>query len=510
MTTHSPNILVIQADQLNPSMLGAYNNPLANTPHIDALAEHGVTFDSAYSNFPLCAPSRFSMMTGQLASTIGAYDNGAEFPSSIPTFAHYLRARHYQTCLVGKMHFVGADQLHGFEQRLTTDIYPADFNWTGDWTELQSGHSNNSITFSRAGICDRSVQMDYDEEVCHRTERKIYDLARSQDERPFLLFSSFSHPHDPYQCLQKHWDLYRHDDIDMPQVQRPSLDDNDPYSKRLLTQYGLQDFAPDDEQVRIARHAYYGSVSYLDDLVGRVLAVLKSTGLDQNTIIIFTSDHSDMLGERGLWYKKSFFEDSCRIPFIVSSPELNKSKCQANISLVDLLPTVLEIAGGTPSENLVENIEGQSLWRFANGSQETWERPVYSENLAEGAMAPILMVKQGSLKFTRSGIDPEQLFDLDNDPLEMNDLIGDPDYQVQYQKLFELSSQKWNMSELNNLIELSQKRRLFLRQVLKQGNITDWNYVAPDQVVEQCLRGEKVYNDWAYNDVLGLRVPGNK
>lgn len=507
MNSQTPNILIIQGDQLNPDMIGAYRNPLSKTPHIDALAEKGVTFDSAYSNFPLCAPSRFSMMSGQLASIIGAYDNGAEFPSSIPTLAHYLRAMQYQTCLVGKMHFVGADQLHGFEQRLTTDIYPADFNWTGDWTEVKPGHANNELSFTGSGVCDRNVQMEYDEEVCHRTERKLYHLARGQDNRPFLLFSSFSHPHDPYQCLQKHWELYRHEEIDMPKVSAIPANENDPYSKRLRAQYGMDVFEPSDEQIRIARHAYYGSVSFLDDLVGRLISVLNRTGLSHNTIVIVTSDHGDLLGERGLWYKKSFFEGSCKVPFIISGPMLKGSRCQADVSLVDLLPTLLEIAGGTPSDNLVEKVEGHSLWDFATGDRENWDRPVYSENLAEGAKAPILMVKQGHMKYICSGIDPEQLFDLKKDPLELNNLIGNSKYDSEYLKLSELAKNKWNMIELNHLIELSQKRRLFLRQVLRQGEVADWDYVAPDQVVDQCLRGTKIYNDWAYNGVLGLRVP---
>jgi choline-sulfatase len=306
MAVKSPNILVIQADQLNPDMLGAYRNLIAKTPYIDSLAESGTVFESAYSNFPLCAPSRFSMMSGQLATKIGAYDNAAEFPSAIPTFAHYLRAMNYQTSLVGKMHFVGADQLHGFEQRLTTDIYPADFNWTGDWTETQLGHSNNELSFSQAGICLRNVQMEYDEEVCHRAERKLYELARGNDDRPFMLFTSFSHPHDPYQCLQQHWDRYRHDDIDMPKVASISEDDMDPYSKRLRAQYGLENFQVDEEQVRICRHAYYGSVSYLDDLVGKLLSVLRSTGLADNTVIVFTSDHGDGMGAHR-WNQKSLF-----------------------------------------------------------------------------------------------------------------------------------------------------------------------------------------------------------
>lgn len=504
MKKKTPNILVIQADQLNPSNLGAYDNPIARTPHIDSMAESGVTFKSAYSNFPLCAPSRFSMMSGQLASTIEAYDNGAEFPSSIPTFAHYLRTMNYQTCLVGKMHFVGADQLHGFEQRLTTDIYPADFNWTGDWTEAKPGHANNDSTFTGSGICQRNVQMEYDEEVCHRAERKIYDLARAKDDRPFLLFTSFSHPHDPYQCLQQHWDLYRHDDISMPQVSPIPTNENDPYSERLRLQYGLLDFQPTDEQVRVARHAYYGSVSYLDDLVGRVLSVLKKTGLAENTVIVFTSDHGDMLGERGLWYKKSFFEDSCRVPLIISAPMLSQKISQANVSLVDLLPTLMEIGGDETGINLVEDVEGNSLWGLATGDAANWDNPVYSENLAEGAMAPILMVKQGKMKYVCSGIDPEQLFDLETDPNELTNLIGHPDYEQNHRLLSNLAQDKWNITELNEKIGLSQKRRLFLRQALREGVVADWDYVVPDQLVEHCLRGSKVYNDWAYDDVLGL------
>ena len=128
-----PNILLIQADQLAAPALSAYGHPLVKTPHIDELADSGVVFENTYCNFPLCAPSRFSMMSGRLASEIGAFDNGAEFEASIPTMAHYLRLAGYRTTLAGKMHFVGPDQLHGFEERLTTDVYPSDFSWTADW-----------------------------------------------------------------------------------------------------------------------------------------------------------------------------------------------------------------------------------------------------------------------------------------------------------------------------------------------------------------------------------------
>ena len=184
-----------------------------------------------------------------------------------------------------------------------------------------------------------------------------------------------------------------------------------------------------------------------------------------------------------------------------------RSSCTANVSLVDLLPTLMSIAGDETGDNLVEPIEGNSLWGLVTASDKNQDRPVYSENLAEGAKAPILMVKQGKMKYVCSGIDPEQLFDLEQDPNELNNLIGEADYQSEHQTLGDLLHSKWNMTDLNAKVELSQKRRLFLRQSLLQGQIADWDYVAPDPLVEHCLRGRKAYNDWAYDSVLGLEFP---
>ncbi|TNF86206.1 MAG: choline-sulfatase [Gammaproteobacteria bacterium] len=506
MQTDRPNILVIQADQLAANAIGAYHNPVAKTPNIDSLAAGGAVFDAAYTNFPLCAPSRFSMMSGQLASTIGAYDNGAEFPASIPTLVHYLRHLGYQTCLVGKMHFIGPDQLHGFEQRLTTDIYPGDFCWTGDWTEVRPKFGNDVVTFTDAGICKRNVQIEYDDEVCHRARRKLYDLARARDERPFLLFTSFTHPHDPFQCRQEHWDRFAHDDIGMPTVDTAQAD-MDPYSLRLIAQYGLKDGPPSPRQVRVARHAYYGSVSYVDDLVGELLAVLKDTGLLDNTVILLTTDHGELLGEHGLWYKKSFFEDACRIPLIVSHPQIEARRIDANVSLVDLLPTLLEIAGDEKQQSLVEEVAGQSLWPLVTGSSPEAGRPVYAENLAEGATTPLLMVKRGRIKYVYSAVDKDQLFDLEHDPHETINQIDNPDYAQVYQELSQLVQQQWDAEALAQDIVQSQRRRRFLRQTLARGTPQDWDFAASDELEQHCLRSDRVYSNWAYEDILGYRFP---
>lgn len=506
MKIDRPNILVIQADQLATMPIGAYHNPIAKTPNIDSLAASGAIFDAAYTNFPLCAPSRFSMMSGQLASTIDAFDNGAEFPSSIPTFAHYLRNLDYQTCLIGKMHFVGADQLHGFEQRLTTDIYPGDFCWTGDWTEVRPKFGNDVVTFTDAGICKRNVQIEYDDEVCHRARRKLYDLARGNDERPFLLFTSFTHPHDPFQCRQEHWDRFSHDDIGMPVVDTPQHE-MDPYSLRLTAQYGLTNKPPSEAQVRVARHAYFGSVSYVDDLVGELLAVLKDTGLHENTIVLLTTDHGEFMGEHGLWYKKSFFEEACRIPLIISHPEIDARRVSANVSLVDLLPTLLELAGDGGQQSLVEPVAGHSLWDLATASSSDWDHPVFAENLAEGATTPLLMVKKGHLKYLYSAVDPDQLFDLEQDPHEQTNQIANPEYAQQHEILAKLVENQWDVETLTRDILASQRRRLFLREALAKGKLQDWDFAAADELEQHCLRADRVYSKWAYEGVLGYHFP---
>ncbi|MEM7091763.1 MAG: choline-sulfatase [Actinomycetota bacterium] len=506
--TDQPNLLFIQVDQLTASFLPAYGNTVAKTPHLDALAERSVVFDAAYTNFALCAPSRFSMMSGRLPSEIGAFDNGAEFPSAIPTYAHYLKASGYHTALSGKMHFVGADQLHGFDERLTIDIYPASFQWTGDWNEAGAQkHSNDARSFTLAGPVTWNPQLDYDDEVLHRARRKLYDLALGSgidDGQPWHMTVSFTHPHDPYQCSHEHWNRYDHDEIDMPVV--GMVDDPDPYSRRLRHEYGLEGIEITDEQVRTARHGYYGSVSYVDDLVGALLATLRETGFESNTVVIFSTDHGDMMGERGLWYKRTFFEGGSRIPFFVSWPErFRPSRVGANVSLVDLLPTLIDLAGGRTEP--VDTPAGASLVPLCDGDATALDAGfgadiVFGENLSEGATAPILMAKRGSMKYVWSGCDPAQLFDLAADPLELINLAGSAEHADAENELHALVHRRWNVDDLTQQIVESQARRAFLRSLYAGSTAPEWRASPADQAAGRVLPEGVRYNDWVYGDVL--------
>jgi choline-sulfatase len=487
-----PNILLVMADQLTASVLPAYGGP-AITPTIDSLAARGVVFDSAYCNTPLCAPSRASLLAGRLPSAIGAYDNGAEFPASVPTIAHHLRARGYETCLAGKMHFIGPDQLHGFEERLTTDVYTAGMDWIPDWTipvgeRLPWYHDMSSVL--EAGVSEATLQLDYDEEVGFRSVRKIYDLGRSR-ERPFFFLVSFTHPHDPYEAPSRYWDRYEDAEVPLPAVPPLRPEELDPHSRRVLEMCGTTDLELTDELVRRARRAYYAAVSYVDDKIAELLAALEATGLRDDTIVVLASDHGDMLGERGLWYKMTFFEDSARVPLIVDAPQrFAPARVAANVSLLDLLPTLVDLAGGGPDAGADG---GESLVPLLRADAAERTTPVLGEYLAEGTFAPAVMIREGTLKYVHCPGDPDLLYDLDADPQELVDLAPLPEHAETIRALRARVAATWDLDAIGADVVASQKRRRFVAEALLNGAQAPWDYSPADGSSTRYVRGRNFW-----------------
>jgi choline-sulfatase len=470
-----PNFLILMADQLTARALPAYGNRVAKTPHMDALAAAGVVFESFYCNSPLCAPSRFSFLSGRQVSTIGAYDNAAEFPAHVPTFAHHLRRAGYQTVLSGKMHFCGPDQLHGFEERLTTDIYPADFGWTPDWTRFEHRpswyHSMDSVT--QAGPCTRTNQIDFDDEVIFQARRKLFDMARSKDRRPFCMIASMTHPHDPYAIPQAYWDRYSGVDIDMPRV-RMAPAHLDPHSQRLRHVCGLDAQPVNEEQVRAARRAYYGAVSYVDDQVGVLLGALTDAGFADETVVMLLADHGDMLGERGLWFKMNFFEPACRIPLIVHAPRrFPAMRVAHSASLVDIAPTLCELAGAKSADYPMP-LDGNSVTAQLAGAAGRDE--VIGEYLAEGAIAPLVMIKRGRYKFVHSPVDPDQLYDLIDDADETQNLAPAAAHAARVREFRAETARRWDLPALHAAVIESQRRRHLVYEALRAGRYTPWDF----------------------------------
>ena len=488
------NILIVMADQLTALALGCYGNATVKSPNIDRLAAQGVTFESAYSSSPLCTPARYAFMTGQNISQCGGYDNAAYMPSTMPTFAHYLRLMGYKTCLSGKMHFVGPDQLHGFEQRVTTDIYPADFGWIPDWTSPDERIDlwyHNMSSIQQAGVSAITNQFAYDDEVGTQAQRVIYDHARSEDDRPLCLVASFIHPHDPYATRQKYWDLYDDVDIPMPTVPRPPADQQDAHNKRLEKVIDLDAIDVSDEQIINARRAYYGNVSYVDEWVGRLQDTLEECAMAENTTIIFTSDHGDMLGEFGLWYKMSFRESSCRIPMIIHNPKrFEARRVSQPVAQVDVLPTLVDIAAegtGATKPDAIDPLNGRSLIPLCDGDAGNDPNACVSEFLAEGTGAPMLMFRQDHYKFISCMTDPDQLFDLEKDPNELNNLAEGKPSQLLEDFRTEAQSY-WDAQSLQQKVIHDQKRRRSVHAALRVGQYQGWDYNPPSDASEQYTR----------------------
>ncbi|MXZ80602.1 MAG: choline-sulfatase [Gammaproteobacteria bacterium] len=510
-SNHQPNILIIMADQLTAKALGCYGNDEVLSPNIDRLAESGVRFEHAYASSPLCTPARYAFMTGQNVSRCRGYDNASYMPSTMPTFAHYLRSTGYRTCLSGKMHFVGPDQLHGFEKRLTTDIYPADFGWVPDWTrphERIAKWYHNMSSVVQAGVAEITNQLAYDDEVGYQAMREIYDHARSSDPRPLCLVASFIHPHDPYATRQKYWSMYENREISLPQVPRPPVQP-DPHNRRLERVIDVDAVEVTENDILNARRAYYGNVSYIDEWVGRLHETVRECGMDRDTLIIFTSDHGDMLGEFGLWYKMSFREWSCRIPLIVHDPSrLSAKTVKSPVAHVDVLPTLVDIAAaGTAGQpEPIDPLDGRSLWPLCLGEGQDAEGIAISEYLAEGTCAPMLMIRQGRYKHVSCETDPDQLFDLGADPNEVCNLAEKISSAGILDEFRAIAGRHWNSDALKQEILKDQNRRRRVHAALQEGSRAEWDYNPPRNASDEYTRS---HMDLTEHDILS-RFPRPK
>ena len=487
-----PNIVFIMADQMAAPILKVHDKDSpVKTPNIDRLAEDGVVFDSAYCNSPLCAPARFVMLTGKLPHKIGAYDNAGLLASDEPTFAHYLRREGYETSLAGKMHFIGPDQLHGYEQRLTPDIYPGDFGWSVNWDkpdERQEWYHNMS-SVNQAGPCVRSNQLDFDEEVVYKSTQYLYDWARQNPDtrRPFFLNIALTHPHDPYTITDEYWSKY--DDVDIPLPKYPlPQEKQDNHGKRIMECIDLWDRPMKEEAIKRARRAYFGSCSYVDAQLGHLMQVLKNIRADKDTLVIFSGDHGDMLGERNLWYKMNYYEMSARVPMIVHYPARFKPhRVAESVSTMDLLPTFCDIIGTKLHPALP--IDGKSFYPALLGTGKA-PGEVIGEYMGEGTISPLCMIRRGHYKYIFCLADPPQLYNISEDPLEKNNLCNSksPEH-IKLANAFDAEAkERWDLPTIHKEVLSSQRRRRLTWGALKMGAFLSWDYQPHDDASTKYIR----------------------
>ncbi|HRO13148.1 choline-sulfatase, partial [Amaricoccus sp.] len=321
--------------------------------------------------------------------------------------------------------------------------------------------------------------------VAYHATAKLHDLSRRRDPRPWCLTVSFTHPHDPYVARPRFWDLYANCPALDPETGPVPFEEQDPHGRRLMRAAEHDAFPITPEDVRRSRRAYFANISYIDEKIGEILAVLDRAGFAEDTAILFLSDHGDMLGARGLWFKMSFRDGAARVPLMLAAPGLAPGRRDHPVSLLDVLPTLTDLAGVDPAE---VDCDGESL--LAPGPRG----PVPMEYAAEASVAPMVALRDGRHKLTLCEADPAQLFDLEADPQEVCDLAADPDHAATLARLATAARARWDLARFDREVRASQARRRIVYEALRQGAYTPWDFQPFRAASERYMRNHMDLN----------------
>ena len=448
-----PNLLFILSDQHSPYVAGCYGDPLSPTPHIDSLAERGATFDAVYCPSPLCVPSRMAFLTGQYPYQNQVWTNDHILDTGIPTYAHAMGAGGYRPVLIGRMHSLGPDQLRGYAERLVGDHssnYPGGKHVHRGKLEGTAGPERISLINSG---CGQSGYQVHDEYVTAATidylNRIGIERRCGQQTEPFCLTVGFMLPHQPFVAQREDYDRYQ-DKMTMPDHPEPYSDRLHPYYKWWRQTTGIEDVSA--EEILRARTAYWALVSRMDAMIGQILDALHANGLADNTLIIYTSDHGEQVGEHGLWWKQTFYEASVRVPLVMCWPGVIPpgTRCPRVANLLDVNATMLA-ALDAPT---LPNSNGRNLLDLITSPamSDGWNDEAFSEFcLDEGWY--MRMVRSGDWKLNYYHGHAPQLFNLAEDPSELHDRADDPACADIRQALTEKILRDWHPDEIAQIME---------------------------------------------------------
>jgi choline-sulfatase len=419
------NLVLILSDEHNKRIAGCYGHPMVQTPNLDRLAARGTRFSSAYTNCPICVPARAALATGQYVHRIRYWDNAIAYDGRVPSWGHRLRDQGYRVTAIGKLHYVDSDpQRNGFDE----EILPMHIvNGVGDLLGLIRDELPRRPGSARLGPEAGPGESDYtryDREVTAAAVHWLENAPHDRD-RPWALFVGFVSPHFPLIAPPRFYHLYPEEQVPWPTQYDPGERPRHPFLD-ALRKCLCYDEAFDPPMVRRAIAAYFGLVSFLDENIGQILRALEETGLAQSTRVIYTSDHGDNLGARGLWGKSTMYEESAGIPLLLAGPDVPAAAvCDTPVTLVDLFPTAIQCLGARADPRDRE-LPGVSLLEIARGHRP--ERTILSEYHAAGAVCGAFMIRRGKWKYVHYVGLPPMLFDLEADPCELQDLGRDARY----------------------------------------------------------------------------------
>ncbi len=430
------NVLFIASDDLRPE-LGCYGNPLIKTPNIDKLASRGGRFERAYAQYPLCNPSRTSLLTGRYPTQTGVMDNEIWFRAEHPDFVtipQHFKANGYAALRTGKIFHGGIDD---------TDA------WTeGGESRSFSGarrppNTSNPGGPSRASQSDRIVVLEGEGESNgdYRTATRAVEYMERHKDRPFFLAVGFAKPHSPPAAPKKFFDLYDSSKIQLPPdfAPRPAAPPGFPeisIPKRNADLFIGREASQTEAREMI--RAYYASVSFMDAQVGRVLDALDRLKLRDKTIIVFWGDHGYHLGEKGKWSKAySLYEVGARVPLIIAAPQMKPGVSGRTTQLLDLYPTLVELCG-LPRP---PGIEGHSLAPLLRNPRGQWNHPAFTVTRYQEKLGKSVRTERWHYVEWEDGKAGAMLFDHSRDPLELKNLADDPGFAKQAQEMKRLLKQ---------------------------------------------------------------------
>jgi len=422
MTAH--NLLIIMVDEMAAQAVGAYGNRIVKTPNIDRLAARGVRFTNAYASSPICVPARAAFATGQYPHQTGYWDNVFAYDGRVRGWGHRLQEEGHRFTTIGKLHYKDSESNTGIDEQ----ILPMHIYGGGDVFGLereQPPARPQSASVAAEVMAGDSQYTRYDKKICALTEDWFRSRVADQGDKPWVCFTSFIAPHFPFTVPQEYIDLYNLADVTLaskPLTNKPSIA---PWWELLRFGYNFDDFFENDEHRRLALLHYYALSSFADENVGRVLMALEASGQADDTVVLFLSDHGDNMGSRGLWGKSTMYEESVRVPLILAGPQIAQGvECDTPVGLIDAYQTVLDIIGVDFTDE-DKALPGRSLRSIAGEPYDS-ARQVFSEYHASCARTGLLMLRQGRFKFIHYTGFGSELFDLEVDPEELNDLADDP------------------------------------------------------------------------------------
>jgi len=454
------NVLFLLSDQHRPTALGCRGDGNARTPNLDAMARDGVRFDNAYCAYPVCTPSRAALLTGTWAHTNGVFTNANAWPFSVKTVADYFGRHGYMTGLIGKMHFVDA-QTHGFDYRLDFNDWwqylgPKSKLYADELAQANSGSGMPQIPalwedhgdpwlgtrtkdaregFVHVGRASLLEEKDHFESFVGReTVRFLKNHGRNQ---PFFLVSSYLKPHDPFMPPERWARQFRAEDMRLPATWgrlRPGSPDEGSVPqviRNIAARHAPTPEVRDEAQARQRMAMYYANIACLDDVLGAVLRGLRELDLEKDTLVVYSSDHGEMLGEHGCWQKSLFYEPSCGVPLLFRGPGVKAGAvCSRPVSQVGLAATLLDACGLAVPTGLDE----PSFARLLGDPGAAWARPVFAE-FALGTRQARYMIRDGDWKFNHWMNDMPELYNLNDDPQETRNLAPLPAYRAKVEEL---------------------------------------------------------------------------